>query len=109
GAAWVARSVGGAAAVLALRDGVRAGRVVLVAPAADMRAAGDRFGRMVGLRPPLVGRMFARFERQIGVAVDELAVHRHVPALGVPALVVHDLEDDEVPWEEGELYARLWP
>jgi len=108
-AAVVAHSMGGAAAVLALRDGVRAGRVVLVAPAADMRAAGDRFGRMVGLRPPLVGRMFARFERQIGVAVDELAVHRHVPALGVPALVVHDLEDDEVPWEEGELYARLWP
>jgi len=108
-AAVVAHSMGGAATVLALRDGLRAGRVVLVAPAADLRAAGGRFGRMVGLAPPLVARMFEQFERQIGIPVDSLAVHLHVPALGVPALVVHDLEDDDVPWEEGERYARLWP
>src|SRR5690606_25377202 len=28
---------------------------------------------------------------------------------GCPALVVHDLCDREVPWEEGERYARFWP
>jgi len=108
-AALVAHSMGGAAAMLALRAGVSAQRVVLIAPAADLRAAGGRFGRMVGLAPPLVTRMFDRFEREIGVRVDDLAVQRHAPALGMPALVVHDLQDDEVPWEEGERYARLWP
>ncbi|WP_050992220.1 alpha/beta hydrolase [Pseudoxanthomonas sp. GW2] len=108
-AALVAHSMGGAAAVLALREGVRAGRVVLLAPAADMREAGHRFGRTIGLSPPLVARMFERFERQIGIAVDQLAAHLHLPALGVPALVVHDVEDEDVPWEEGERYARLWP
>jgi pimeloyl-ACP methyl ester carboxylesterase len=108
-AALVAHSMGGAAAMLALRGGVSAQRVVLIAPAADLRAAGARFGHMVGLAPPLVARMFDRFEREIGVRVDDLAVQRNAPALGMPALVVHDLEDDEVPWEEGERYARLWP
>lgn len=109
-AAVVAHSMGGAATVLALRQGLRARRVVLLAPAADMRAAGARFGHMVGLRPPLVSRMWRGFERQIGVQVDSLAAHLHVPALaGIPALVVHDVEDLDVPWEEGERYARLWP
>lgn len=108
-AAVVAHSMGGAATVLALRDGLAAGRVVLVAPSADMREAGNRFGRMIGLAHCLVGRMFEGFERQIGVRVDQLGIHHHVPALGVPALVVHDLEDEDVPWEEGERYARLWP
>ena len=109
-AAVIAHSMGGAAAVLALRDGLRARRVVLLAPAADMRAAGARFGHMVGLRPSLVSRMWRGFERQIGVQVDSLAAHLHVPALaGIPALVVHDVEDLDVPWEEGERYARLWP
>ncbi|KAF1688057.1 alpha/beta hydrolase [Pseudoxanthomonas broegbernensis] len=108
-AAVVAHSMGGAAALLALVEGLQAGRVVLLAPAADLRAAGRRFGRALGLAPALVARMFEGFERQLGLPVDSLAAHRHAPALGLPALVVHDLEDDEVPWEEGERYARLWP
>lgn len=108
-AAVIAHSLGGAATVLALRDGLRPGRVVLLAPSADMRAASLRFGRMIGLRPPLVARMLHGFERRIGVEVDSLGAHLHVPAFGMPALVVHDLEDTDVPWEEGERYARLWP
>jgi pimeloyl-ACP methyl ester carboxylesterase len=108
-AAVIAHSMGGAVAVLALRRQVRAGRVVLIAPSADMRAAGLRFGNLVGLRPALVDRMFQRFRGRIGVDVDSLGMHHHVPRLGMPALVVHDLEDDEVPWEEGERYVRLWP
>jgi len=108
-AAVIAHSMGGAAASLALAGRMRAGRAVLLAPAADMREAGHRFGRMIGLRPLLVTRMFEQFQQRIGVDVDSLGVHRHVPALGLPALVVHDLEDEDVPWEEGERYARLWP
>ncbi len=108
-AAVVAHSLGGAATALALRDGLRAERAVLLAPAADMRAAGVRFGRMVGLREPLVARMWQGFERRLGVQVDSLGAHLHVPSLATPALVVHDLEDTDVPWDEGERYARLWP
>ena len=107
-AALVAHSMGGAAAMLALSGGLRSGHVVLVAPAADLRAAGGRFGRMIGLAPPLVARMFERFERQIGIPVDSFAAQHHAPHVAAPALVVHDLEDDDVPWEEGERYARLW-
>jgi pimeloyl-ACP methyl ester carboxylesterase len=36
-------------------------------------------------------------------------VHRVLPKLGQPGLVIHDLDDREVPWEEGERYARYWP
>lgn len=108
-AALVAHSMGGAAAMLALSGGLHAGHVVLIAPAADLRAAGGRFGQMIGLAPPLVARMFEGFERQIGLPVDSFSAHLHAPALSSPALVVHDLEDDDVPWDEGERYARLWP
>ncbi|MBO9715460.1 MAG: alpha/beta fold hydrolase [Pseudoxanthomonas sp.] len=105
----LAHSMGAAAVTLALRDGLHTGRVVLIAPAADLRAAGGRFGRMIGLAPALVARMFEGFEREIGVEVDSFAVHHHVPSFAIPALVVHDLEDEDVPWEEGERYARHWP
>jgi len=108
-AAVIAHSMGGAAATYALAQGLEAERAILIAPAADMRAAGERFAGMVGLAQSLVGPMFAGFERALGVSVDDIAAHRHVPTLGLPALVVHDLADTDVPWHEGEAYARLWP
>lgn len=108
-AAVVAHSMGGASTLLALASGVRTSRTVLLAPVADLRAAGARFGQAVGLAPTLVGRMLEGFERQAGVQVDSFAAHLHAPAMGIPALVVHDIGDHDVPWEEGERYARLWP
>jgi pimeloyl-ACP methyl ester carboxylesterase len=47
--------------------------------------------------------------RRTGVSVEQLQVHRRLPALGQPALIVHDLDDADVPWGEGERYAQFWP
>jgi pimeloyl-ACP methyl ester carboxylesterase len=107
--AVVGHSMGGAAAMLALADGAQAKRVVLVAPAADPDAATRRFARKVGLVGGIVPRIQRHLEVQTGVTVHDLAVHVRAPSLAVPALIIHDLADTEVPWEEGESYARHWP
>lgn len=57
------------------------------------------------LREPFLAWLVHR----TGVSVDELQIHRHVPALGQRALIVHDLDDEDVPWGEGERYAQYWP
>jgi pimeloyl-ACP methyl ester carboxylesterase len=107
--AVVGHSMGGAATMLALADGAQAKRVVLVAPAADPDAATRRFARKVGLVGGIVSRIQRHLEVQTGVTVHDLAVHVRAPSLAVPALIIHDLADTEVPWEEGESYARHWP
>lgn len=107
--AIVAHSMGGTAAMLALADGVAARRALLIAPAADPDAATARFARRVGLVDGIVPRIQHCLEVQTGVTVRELTAHVRVPSLGVPALIVHDLADPEVPWEEGESCARHWP
>jgi pimeloyl-ACP methyl ester carboxylesterase len=107
--AVVGHSMGGAATMLALADGAQAKRVVLVAPAADPDAATRRFARKVGLVGGIVPRIQRHLEVQTGVTVHDLAVHVRAPSLAVPALIIHDLADTEVPWEEGESYARHWP
>ena len=105
----VGHSLGGAAVAVALARGLRAGRTILLAPAADPVDATLRFGRLLRLPERICRRMMAGFEASIGIAFDELQAHRNAPWIGCPALVVHDLEDREVPWHEGERYARLWP
>ncbi|QDH70101.1 alpha/beta hydrolase [Marilutibacter alkalisoli] len=106
--AVIGHSLGGAATMLALDAGLQAGRAVLIAPAADPVDASLRFARMIGLARHAWRRMLAQFEAHLGIRFDEMQAHAVVPRLATPALVVHDLRDREVPWAEGERYARYW-
>lgn len=107
-AAVIAHSLGGAAAALALARGLQADRAILIAPAADPIAAGNRFARQIGLSTPLRRRMFAQFEARLSMHFADLLPERNAPRIARPVLVVHDLEDREVPWGEGERWARYW-
>lgn len=109
-AAVVGHSMGGTATTLALANGdLVAARAILIAPAMDPAAATLRFVRQVGLVEGMVARIHALLEVQTGVSVGELTAATRAMVLGLPALVVHDLADREVPWAEGESCARQWP
>lgn len=105
----IGHSMGAAALVLAQDEAWQARKLILLAPAEDMLAATDRFFRMVRLGRHLRGRFLDWHERHTGTHPEQLQVHRYLPALGQPGLIVHDLDDTDVPWEEGERYARHWP
>ena len=105
----VGHSLGGAALALAQDEDWHARRLVLVAPAADMADAASRYFRLVHVGEHLRQAFYDWLLRRTGIGVEQLEVHRRLPALGQPALIVHDLEDTEVPWSEGERYARYWP
>ena len=105
----VGHSLGGAALVLAQDEDWHAQRLVLVAPAADMADAASRYFRLVRLGEHLRQAFYDWLLRRTGISVEQLEVHRRLPALGQPALIVHDLDDADVPWSEGERYARYWP
>jgi len=105
----VGHSLGGAAVTFAQDESWHADRLILVAPAADMKAAASRFFRFVRLGEHLRQPFYDWLLRRTGVSVEQLQVHRRLPALGQPALIVHDLDDVDVPWGEGERYAQFWP
>ena len=108
-AAVIGHGMGAAAAAVALNRGMKADQAILLAPRADPEEAAIRFASRCGIGGSLRRRMMALLERRTGVALDDLQAHRFVPRIGRPALVVHDMEDAEVPWSEGERYARCWP
>jgi len=108
-AAVIGHSLGGSATALALSNGLAAERAVLIAPMADPLTAVERFANMLWLGPHLGRRMFARFEEAMGFDVRDVQAPYSTPRIGRPALIVHDLEDREVPWADGECFARAWP
>ena len=107
--AVIAHSLGGAAVTLALDGGWTAKRVALIAPAADPQAATRRFARFVRLGEHLRPSLHDVLAQRTGVPIDDLHIRHHAPKRTQPALIVHDASDRDVPVEEGELYARLWP
>nr|WP_115702548.1 alpha/beta fold hydrolase [Cupriavidus taiwanensis] len=108
--AVVAHSLGGAAAALALREGLPARAAVLLGAPADMRAACAALAWQLGVAPAVLARMQRHSERWLGMPwsafnVPDLGRDRPVP----PTLVIHDRDDKEVRWEDGAAIAGAWP
>lgn len=104
----IGHSLGGAGLVLAQGQAWRAHRMILLAPVADMAAAADRFISTVHLGAHLRSRFLDLHEQNTGVHPRDLQTHQHLLTQGQPGLIVHDLDDGDVPWEEGERCARHW-
>ncbi len=111
-AAIVAHSIGAAATTLALsRPGLPLAveRVAYVAPSVDMTGITARFGEMTGCSHDVVGRLRSGLEQRFGFRWRELQGLDAAPSMTRPLLVVHDRDDREVPWREGEALVGAWP
>jgi pimeloyl-ACP methyl ester carboxylesterase len=105
----VAHSLGAAAVALALRDGLRVARVVLLAAAAEPPLWVERFAVRFGLPPHVVAEMRRRSERRIGMSWRELNVPALARGFEAPLLLVHDRDDLEVPIGNAAAIADAWP
>jgi pimeloyl-ACP methyl ester carboxylesterase len=108
--AVIAHSMGGAVTTTALHDGLRAERVVFVAPAVRLQNALKAFVEMVNLPPRAIVGLRRHIERRFGETVwEDFAADRLAESMDLPALVIHDSDDDQVAFEDGWLLASRWP
>lgn len=105
----IAHSLGGVATAVALAQGMKLERAVLVSPPSDLVGFSRRFARWYWMAEPLRHAMQSAIEERFGVRWAELEVERIAPRLRAPALVIHDRGDAMVPWTQGAALARAWP
>jgi pimeloyl-ACP methyl ester carboxylesterase len=105
----VGHSLGGAAATLALRDGLAAERVVLLAAPADVTRFTTAFADH--LRIPAGARVVMRrnLEARLRTRWEEMHLPTIARGFGTPALLLHDRADEDVPFVHGEEIAAAWP
>jgi len=108
-AGLIAHSIGATAAVRTLWEGLDAGAVVLLAPAADLVTPALRFTETFGFSRAVRERMQSRIEERVGRSWSAFDVARLAPTLAMPLLVVHDRGDSEIPWQHGMAITRAWP
>jgi pimeloyl-ACP methyl ester carboxylesterase len=105
----VGHSLGGAAAILALRDGLRTERIVLLAAPADVTGFSTAFADHLRLSPGTRAVMRRNLESRLQMRWDELHLPTIARSLTTAALVLHDREDEDVPYAHGEEIAAAWP
>jgi pimeloyl-ACP methyl ester carboxylesterase len=102
-------SFGGATLAVALAEhGMDVRGAVLLAPVIGPTLFVDRFSGMIGLPPARAEGMMRYIGRTLGREPSTLDARRAAAGLRIPALIVHDPEDREVPWSHGAEIANAW-
>lgn len=107
--AVIGHSVGGAVSAYVLSRGAQVGKAVLLAPPASLTEYSHRFARLLRLPEAVRALMQAQIERRFGIRWSDFEVEATAPKLAQPALIVHDIDDRDNPFRDGERYARHWP
>ena len=105
----VAHSVGGAATVIAAGDGLAVARIVLIGAPEQPRSYLFDAARHLGFSRAVAARTMDRVSARYDFAFATVRARTVVRCLNRPALVVHDIHDAEVPFEESEMLASAWP
>ncbi len=105
----VAHSMGAASAAIALTRGLRTERAVLLGAPASLPDVLDRFATLIGIEPRIGRHMRERLAEITGAHPDEVDIRRSGGGFRVPALIVHDRHDAEVPVSDGRTIADHWP
>ena len=105
----IAHSMGGASTLVAISRGLSLARVVLLGAPSNAERIWRSFSRALGLSEAVAAEARRRLERRVGANFGELNVSSFASRITAPVLVVHDRDDDEVPWSAGEENASLLP
>lgn len=105
----VAHSFGGAVTTLAIERGLEAKSVVLIGAPSSVEDVVRRFGELSGVRGEAMRAFRDGLERQTRVRMKDIEIFERVAGLHVPALIVHDRDDREVPFHDAERLVAQWP
>jgi pimeloyl-ACP methyl ester carboxylesterase len=105
-AAVVGHSFGGGAVALALANGLKSERAVLMATPANLQRVFDNFSRLIKLGRRARTVFYQVLVARVGMSEIEASIVSIAPKLRIPVLVVHDPKDNEVNFRSaGEIQA----
>jgi pimeloyl-ACP methyl ester carboxylesterase len=107
--AVIAHSMGATAAATALSDGLRAGRLAMLAPMASPDSYSRQFAVALGFGERTARRLMARIEQRIGAPMHLFDALEHGRAVAMPpTLIVHDRDDASISVNDGMAIAAAW-
>ena len=106
----VTHSFGAMVIARALREQISTEKVVCINPATQFSLLKDTFYEMLRITPATQNVFEQLLEKNYGADIDSIiSADVNAAELSIPALIIHDKDDSEVPWQQGEMLADAWP
>ncbi len=105
----ISHSLGTAGVSLALADGLKADKVVYIAPPENMPLYLQRTGKFLGFKPSIAARAQRYLEKRYGRSLKDARAPSLGPKMTASLLVIHDDTDKEVDIQEGRDLVAHWP
>ena len=106
----VTHSFGAMVITRALQTELTAERVVCINPAAQLDFLIDSFCGTLHITARTRKAFLQRLESHYGTDIGrQISADENAAKLSIPALIIHDVNDCEVPWQQGERLAHAWP
>ena len=108
--AVIAHSFGTMATTLAIKQGLQVEKAVCLSAPLSAFYLIERFCQSLAMNRKTELHLKSMLEKQFGSDIwQRAASDRHVAQSKVPALIVHDKDDLDVPWQWSEQLAKAWP
>ncbi len=104
----VGHSMGGSAVGIAIADGVKCDKVVLISSPSSIESTLKRFAAFIGLPGKCTKLFIQMVEEQAGRPARDLDIAVKLKDLKSMGLVIHDKSDLEVPFKEAESITQSW-
>jgi len=105
----IGHSMGAGSIVIAMARGVVAKKAVYIAGPAAFQDVLNRFADLFGMNVRTRKRFFELVEQVSGRRFEGNDLDHLVTSLAVPALIVHDVDDPDVPYDDALRLKRAWP
>lgn len=104
----IGHSMGAGAACLSLSRGVTTDKLVLISSPSSVERVILRFTRFIGLNKVAINHFFDYCTDFVGTPPSELDSNELLSVLNVPALLIHDQNDIEIPLYESERLKQVF-
>ncbi len=106
----ITHSFGGMVLAYAMHNGMWVDRAVCISAPAHVDYLIESFAETLAIPAAVIQdmhrRMNERFDEKVWASISTVL---NVRELDVPALIIHDVDDHSVPWEQGKIIANAWP
>jgi len=105
----ITHSFGGPCLAIAMKKGLHTSRVVNISPPADTAGLVKKFTVALSIPEKTENELMRCIEGDFGKNIwQETSMKNNIRDLNIPALVIHDVDDVDVPWHEGQAIAHAW-
>ena len=105
----ITHSFGGPCLAIAMQKGLNTLRVVNISPPAATEGLVKKFTLALSIPKKTEKELMRCIEDNFGKNIwQETSMENNIRDLKIPALVIHDVDDVDVPWHEGQTIAQAW-